>query len=496
MFHVKPRQVQPGALVPRRTDDAPGVRSIGQHFRRVARRTVAAPQSVSRAAAALVAQAGAVLARRARCPATRDSAPLARTPPAGTSLAMRLPVNASKARAASAKAALAVVVAVAVVAVVARNQASRQAQVPVPRARPANAVPADADRLTPTRAQPPVPCLLGQNLIPPCPAVPFLVDRYYSSARYPATRRLADRSRAGRGLVAGRLARCRPGRCRAARIPALRSAGRASNPASTARIPAAARAQPNWIAPVPHSSASPFPASPQRSALWMGRPEMTCLRKGLPPPGLPMAAGPRTASLKPTDAKTSGPGTAGRATTAVAVTHHPRTADRGTTDPGATGPGTTGPWTIGPGMARAGTTDPAAVHPGSTDPRAAHPGTTRLEATGSGATDPGAARPEATGLAAAHPGIAGSGMTDLERTVRKPAPGDLIPAGRLRVGPPAATSPGPWRRAQVASSRMALARTALSQLKPLRSVASEPGYRLQARHPPECGCRLPRAAPH
>ena len=186
MFHVKPRQVQPGALVPRRTDDAPGVRSIGQHFRRVARRTVAARQSVSRAAAALVAQAGAVLARRARWPATRDSAPLARTPPAGTSLATRLPVRAPESSTASAKAALAVVT---VATVVARSQASRQAQVPVPRARPANAVPAEAVRPAPTMAHPLAPCLLGQNLIPRCPAVPFLVDRYYSSARYPAARR-------------------------------------------------------------------------------------------------------------------------------------------------------------------------------------------------------------------------------------------------------------------------------------------------------------------
>lgn len=420
MFHVKPRQVQPGALVPRRTDDAPGVRSIGQHFRRVARRTVMAPQPVSRAAAALVAQALAVLARRARCPATRDSAPLARTPPAGTSLAMRLPVNASKARAASAKAALAVAAVAAVLPVAAQNPARRQAQVPVPRACPADAVPADAvpadaGQPVPTMARPPVPCPLGQNLIPRCPAVRFLVGRYYLYARYPAARRLADRSRAGRGLAAGCPARWRPGRCWVVRIPALRSAGRASIPASTARIPAAARARPNWTVPVPHRAASPLPASLQTPALWMAQPEMTCLRKGLAPPGLPMAAGLGKVYQGLTDARTSGPETAGRATTAAAVAHHPRTAGPGTTGPGATGHGTSCPRTRGQGTARAGTADLPAAHlpaahlgttdPGLTTPRPTAPGT---DGPRTGSRETGGLRTGRPGteLAAAHPGTA------------------------------------------------------------------------------------------
>jgi hypothetical protein len=186
MFHVKPRQIQPGALVPRRTGDAPGVQSMGQHFRRVARRT-AAPQSASRTAAPLAAPALAVLARSARCPATRDSVSLARTPPA------RLPVRAPEAGAAPAKAVLAA----------ARSQASRQAQVPVPRDFPANAVLADADRPAPTMAHPPVPCPLGQNLIPRCLAVQFLVGRYYSSARYRAAQSPATRSRTGLGPASG-----------------------------------------------------------------------------------------------------------------------------------------------------------------------------------------------------------------------------------------------------------------------------------------------------
>jgi hypothetical protein len=183
MFHVKPRQIQPGALVPRRTGDAPGVQSMGQHFRRVAHRT-AAPQSASRTAAPLAAPALAVLAR---CPATRDSVSLARAPPA------RLPMRAAGAGAAPAKA----------VPATARGQASRQAQVPVPRDFPANAVLADADRPAPTMAHPPVPCPLGQNLIPRCLAVQFLVGRYYSSARYRAAQSPATRSRTGLGLASG-----------------------------------------------------------------------------------------------------------------------------------------------------------------------------------------------------------------------------------------------------------------------------------------------------
>jgi hypothetical protein len=289
-------------------------------------------------------------------------------------------VRAPEARAASAKAVLAA----------AWSQASRQAQVPVPRTRPANAVPADADRPAPTMAQPHVPCLLGQNLIPRCPAVQFLVGRSYSSARYLAALSPANRSRAGPGLAAGYPARCRPGRCPAARIPALRSAGRASIPPNTARIPAAARAQPNRKDPVPYRAASPYPASPQTSALWMGSPEMTGLQKGSPPPGHPTAAGLRTVYPGATEARTSGPGTAA------------------------------------------------------------------------------------------------------------PAPGALMPTGRLRRGLPAAI-PGPWWRARVASTRTALARTALSQTGPLRAVASaasDPEHRPQARHSPERGDRLPRTAPH
>lgn len=191
MFHVKPRQIQPGALVPRRPGDAPGVQSIGQQFRRVARRTVAAPQSASRTAVPLAAQARTVLARRARSPATRDSVSLARTPPA------RLPVRAPEAKAAPAKAVPA-----------ARSQASRQAQVPVPWDFPANAVLAAAvlaaaGRPAPTMAQPPVLCPLGQNLIPRSPAVPFLIGQYCSSARYLAARSPAARSRTGPGPASG-----------------------------------------------------------------------------------------------------------------------------------------------------------------------------------------------------------------------------------------------------------------------------------------------------
>src|SRR5262245_12152757 len=175
MFHVKPRQIQPGALVPRRTGDAPGVQSIGQHLRRAARRMVAAPQSASRTAAPPVPPALTVLARRPRCLATRDSVSLASTPPT------RLPVRAPEARAAPAKAVLPA----------ARSHASRHTQVPVPRDFPANGVLADADRPAPTMAQPPVPCPLGQNLIPRCPAVQFLVGRCCSSARYRAAPSLA-----------------------------------------------------------------------------------------------------------------------------------------------------------------------------------------------------------------------------------------------------------------------------------------------------------------
>ena len=187
MFHVKPRQIQPGASVPRRTGDAPGVQSIGQHSRHVARGTVAAPQSASRTAAPPAAPAPAVLARRARCPATRDSVSLARTPPA------RLPVRPSEAKAAPAMAVL----------WAARSQASRQAQVPVPRDFPTNAVLAETDRPAPTMARPPVPCPSGQNLIPRCPVVQFLVGRYCSSARYRAAQSPAARSRTGLGLASG-----------------------------------------------------------------------------------------------------------------------------------------------------------------------------------------------------------------------------------------------------------------------------------------------------
>jgi hypothetical protein len=207
MFHVKPRQIQPGPTVLRGTGDAPGVQSIDQHFRRVARRTVAAPQSASRTAASRTAapraaQTPAVLARAVlaravlalavlalygRCPATPDTASLARTHPA------RLPVSAPEAGAAPAKAILSA----------ARSQASRHARVPVPRDFPADAVLADADLPAPTMAQPPVPCPLGQNLIPRCLAVQFLVRRNYSSARYLAAQSPAARSRTGLGPASG-----------------------------------------------------------------------------------------------------------------------------------------------------------------------------------------------------------------------------------------------------------------------------------------------------
>jgi hypothetical protein len=82
-------------------------------------------------------------------------------------------------------------------------------------------------------------------------------------------------------------------------------------------------------------------------------------------------------------------------------------------------------------------------------------------------TDPGTAVGDRTGR---HSGDGRFGMTGLERTVRKHAPGALMPTGRLRLGHPAA-SPGPWWRAQAASTRTALARTALSQTRPLRAVA-------------------------
>jgi len=210
MFHVKPRQIQPGASVTRKTGGAPGVQSIGQHFQRVARRTVAAPRLSFRTAASRVAalrraappaaQVLAVLARRTRClaarcaatrcPATRGSATrgsvsLARTPlvrlpvqapevrtalaavPTKAIPAAAIPARAALARAALAKAALARVL----------GQAFRQDPVLVPREVPANAPLADADRQAPTMVRPPAPCPLGQNLIPRCPAVQFLVGQ-------------------------------------------------------------------------------------------------------------------------------------------------------------------------------------------------------------------------------------------------------------------------------------------------------------------------------
>jgi len=205
MFHVKPRQIQPGASVTRKTGGAPGVQSIGQHFQRVARRTVAAPRLSFRTAASRVAalrraappaaQALAVLARRtrclaARCPATRGSVSLARTPlvrlpvrapevrtalaavPTKAIPAAAIPARAALARAALAKAALAKAALARVL-----GQAFRQDQVLVPREVPANAPLADADRQAPTMVRPPAPCPLGQNLIPRCPAVQFLVGQ-------------------------------------------------------------------------------------------------------------------------------------------------------------------------------------------------------------------------------------------------------------------------------------------------------------------------------
>jgi hypothetical protein len=87
--------------------------------------------------------------------------------PARAALARAALARAALAKAALAKAALARVL----------GQAFRQDPVLVPREVPANAPLADADRQAPTMVRPPAPCPLGQNLIPRCPAVQFLVGQ-------------------------------------------------------------------------------------------------------------------------------------------------------------------------------------------------------------------------------------------------------------------------------------------------------------------------------
>jgi hypothetical protein len=272
---------------------------------------MAAPQSASRTAAHLTAQALTVLARRNQCPASRESVSLARTPPA------RLPVRAPDAKAAPAKAVLAKPAA-AKAAAAAQSQASRQAQARVPRGFPrdtvlAHAVLAHDGRPAPTMAQPPVPCPLGQNLIPRCPAVQFLVGRYSSAARYLAARSPAVRSRAGPGLRSGVPARRRRPEVR---LPIWRSAGVASIPASTARTPAAESAQPNRPSLVPHRAASPSPASRPTAAQWTGSPEVMARQTG----------SPRTGRLRLGFPTAASPGLRGRAQAASARTALARTA--------------------------------------------------------------------------------------------------------------------------------------------------------------------------
>jgi hypothetical protein len=106
------------------------------------------------------------------------------------------------------------------------------------------AVLAEADRPAPTMARPLARCLLGQNLIPRCPAVQFLVGQSRSSARYPAARDSAARKRAGPGSGSRNPGPCAPGRCPAGRMLAQLPAGRASTPVSTARIPPTAAGVP------------------------------------------------------------------------------------------------------------------------------------------------------------------------------------------------------------------------------------------------------------
>jgi hypothetical protein len=197
--------------VPRRTDDAPVVPPIGQHFRQVALRTaVAVAMAASRTVRPMkAAPAWAVLAQAVL---------------AAGSYAIRLQpqVPVPLVSTASASPALAVlVIAVLVIAVL-----------------------ADADRPAPTMARPLARCLLGQNLIPRCPAVQFLVGQSRSSARYPAARGSAARKRAGPGSGSRNPGPCVPGRCPAGRMLAQLPAGRASTPVSTARIPPTAAGVP------------------------------------------------------------------------------------------------------------------------------------------------------------------------------------------------------------------------------------------------------------
>jgi hypothetical protein len=263
MFHVKPRQIQPGASVPRRTDDAPGVRPIGQHFRRVARHTAAA-RAASRPVAHLAVQSVAGPTRRARYPATLDRALLARTPQA------RALPRTARARTAQARTAPAKAVLAAAVLAAARSPGALKARVPDPRVSAA-AGPDDADRPVTTTAQPFAPCQWGQNLFPRRLAVQFLVGRYYSPARYPAARsslaqNSAARRRVAAGPASGYLAIRRPGSCPTARLPAWLSAGGASTPASTARIRAAARSRPDQSVPEAHTTAAPGPRSRAQAA--------------------------------------------------------------------------------------------------------------------------------------------------------------------------------------------------------------------------------------
>ena len=231
------------------------------------------------------------------------------------------------------------------------------------------------------------------------------------------------------------------------------SAGRASIPASTARTPAAERARPNRPSPVLHRAAPPYQAFQQTKAPWMGPPGVTALPTGSPRPGLPTAASLASAPQETTD------------------------------------PGTNGPRSSDPGPADSGRTDLPSAHRGMTDPGRNAPGTAGLAT----------ADPETTELAEALPGAASSGMTGLERTVRKPASGFLVRTRRLQSEFPPSGSPGPRWRARATSARTALARRALFQTGPLRaaaSMASGPGHRSQARRPLETGQRLARKAPH
>ena len=283
------------------------------------------------------------------------------------------------------------------------------------------------------------------------------------------------------------------------------SAGRASIPASTARTPAAERAQPNRRSPVPHRASSPYPASPQTEALWTGPTEVLALLTGSPRPGLPTAAGLASAPQETTDPGTNGPGASGPGANGPGAngpgangpgpvdsgTTDLPAAHRGTTDPGRNGPGTTGPATTALAAAHPGATGPGTTGLGTAGPAAAHPGMTGAGTAGLRASGPATAR-----LAEALPGMADLGMTGPERTVREPAFGVLVRTRRLQLGLLAAASLGPRWRAWATSARTAMTRTALSQTGPLRAAAPGLGHRSQARCRLEVGQRLPRMAPH